>query len=397
MLRLAAAAMTLAMLLTAGCRRTPSAVESGVAAVDFPIAVRGVTIEKAPGSVAVYSDSLADAVMNLTSAEQLQLTARSADSAYSGIAMLPAAGTAAKPDVPQLQSLGVQLVLTDTPPSETAAASLAEAGIPVLVLEPATDRESLIELYRALGSALSGGRTGYTLGQSRAEKLLMALDDVRRAVPEPEEVLVSGYVLDETGCFATDQTLAGQLFDYVRAVNLAADTDTLTADELALANPSVLFCAEGLRDMLKSDARFAALDAVKSDRVIEIPLQYMTGQGLSLVEGAIRLASALYPSLDFRDDPVSSSAPASSDASSDPSSAADHPASVNAQSSRADILTLQDRLIALGYMQPPGDGLYGYWTKACIKEFQRRAGLPQTGIADEKTMTALYADDAPRG
>ena len=71
MLRLAAAAMALAMLLTAGCRRTPSAVESGVAAVDFPIAVRGVTIEKAPGSVAVYSDSLADAVMNLTSAEQL--------------------------------------------------------------------------------------------------------------------------------------------------------------------------------------------------------------------------------------------------------------------------------------------------------------------------------------
>ena len=78
MKRFATLALTLAMLLTAGCRRTPSAVESGVAAVDFPIAVRGVTIEKAPGSVAVYSDSLADAVMNLTSAEQLQLTARSA-------------------------------------------------------------------------------------------------------------------------------------------------------------------------------------------------------------------------------------------------------------------------------------------------------------------------------
>ena len=34
-----------------------------------------------------------------------------------------------------------------------------------------------IQLFasRALGSALSGGRTGYTLGQSRDKKLLMAL------------------------------------------------------------------------------------------------------------------------------------------------------------------------------------------------------------------------------
>ena len=58
---------------------------------------------------------------------------------------------------------------------------------------------------------------------------------------------------------------------------------------------------------------------------------------------------------------------------------------------------LQDRLIELGYMQPPGDGFYGYWTKATVQEFQKRAGLEETGIADEKTMERLFAADAPKG
>lgn len=390
--------LVLLVLLLTGCRRTPVSVESGAATVEYPIAVRGVTVSKAPGSVAIYSDSIADIVMNLPGAAQMQLTVRGADCTRDDIAMLPVAGTVDDPDVSQLKTYGVQLVLTDAAPAEAAQTAFAEAGIPVLVLEPATDRESLIALYQAVGSALGGGRTGYAQGTSRAEKLLMALDDVRRAIPESDEVLVSGYVVDATGRFATDRTLAGQLFDYVRAVNLAADTDTLSADELRLANPTVLFCAEGLRDTLMTDARFAELEAVKSGRVVEIPLQSMTGQGLSLVEGAIQLATALYPELDFRTDSASSQAPAESDsAASGSASEESRPTAVDGQSSRADILILQDRLIELGYMQPPGDGLYGYWTKACIKEFQRRAGLAQTGIADEKTMAALYADDAPRG
>lgn len=381
------------LLSVTACTRMPYSIENGAAETEYPIEVRGVTIEKVVSSVAVYSDSLADVIMSLTSAEQLKLTARGSDSVHPDIEVLPTAGTGAEPDVEQLKTLGVQLILTETPFSESIQTQLDEASISVLVLEKATDRASLIELYRAVGSALSGGRTGYTLGETRANQLLMALDDVQRVIPESESVLVAGYVLDENGRFATDQTMTGQLFSYVGAVNLAADADTLTAAELRLANPSVLFCASGLKDMLQSDVRFAELDAVKNGRVAEIPIREMSWQGLSIVKGAIHLATVLYPELNFETDSTSS------EATSEPVSSEEgtHPVSVNAQSSRADILTLQDRLIELGYMQPPGDGVYGYWTKACIAEFQRRAGLEQTGIADERTMQALYADDAPRG
>ena len=60
------------------------------------------------------------------------------------------------------------------------------------------------------------------------------------------------------------------------------------------------------------------------------------------------------------------------------------------------VFELQNRLYELGFLNDDRDGAYGTKTQTAVKMFQQIAGLPTTGIADEATQEALFAEDAPR-
>lgn len=57
---------------------------------------------------------------------------------------------------------------------------------------------------------------------------------------------------------------------------------------------------------------------------------------------------------------------------------------------------LQARLKELNYLDGSADGIYGNGTASAVSAFQNAAGIAETGIADEATQIALYADDAPK-
>lgn len=61
-----------------------------------------------------------------------------------------------------------------------------------------------------------------------------------------------------------------------------------------------------------------------------------------------------------------------------------------------EVKTLQLRLIELNYLDGGADGDFGNKTKAAMELFQSSAKLPVTGIADQETQQALYADNAPK-
>ena len=61
-----------------------------------------------------------------------------------------------------------------------------------------------------------------------------------------------------------------------------------------------------------------------------------------------------------------------------------------------EVVEMQTRLIELGYLSDDADGAFGKNTQTAVKIFQQVAGLTVTGIADNDTLNALYADDAPR-
>lgn len=60
-----------------------------------------------------------------------------------------------------------------------------------------------------------------------------------------------------------------------------------------------------------------------------------------------------------------------------------------------DVITLQQRLTELGYLNDSIDGNFGTNTQTAVKLFQAAVGLEETGIADPTTQAALYAEDAP--
>ena len=60
-----------------------------------------------------------------------------------------------------------------------------------------------------------------------------------------------------------------------------------------------------------------------------------------------------------------------------------------------EVVEMQTRLSELGYLNETPDGNFGGKTQTAVKVFQQMAGLPITGIADNATLTALYAEDAP--
>ncbi len=49
----------------------------------------------------------------------------------------------------------------------------------------------------------------------------------------------------------------------------------------------------------------------------------------------------------------------------------------------------------MNYLSGGVDGSFGNGTASAVCAFQKEAGLPVTGIADNATQVALYADDAP--
>lgn len=60
------------------------------------------------------------------------------------------------------------------------------------------------------------------------------------------------------------------------------------------------------------------------------------------------------------------------------------------------VVELQKRLIDLKYLSGSADGDYGQNTASAVASFQYTAGLERTGIADNETQKALFADDAPK-
>lgn len=55
---------------------------------------------------------------------------------------------------------------------------------------------------------------------------------------------------------------------------------------------------------------------------------------------------------------------------------------------------LQEKLVALGYLNGSADGVFGGKTEAAVQAFQQASGLPASGIADSETQRCLYAAKA---
>ncbi len=415
-------AAALSCALIAGCSGS-SNISNGVAAKDYPITIQEVTISKKPEGVVVLSDNLADVI--LTMGYEITLKGKSASCTQEDLSILP---DMTIDSVDAMKSAGVTLVLTDSEPTEAQRTALENAGIQALVIAPATSREDLTRLYTQVGSAMNGGKTGYTAAQRAAESSLLSVDEVARLVPEQTTPPTACYLYELTSAeqakAVTGDMLASKLMEYAGLTNNFSDSTGGTVDiqSLTYGNPDYIFCAPGLKDSIT--ATYPDLNAVKNNRIYELDASYMNRQGHTLFETVGKLASTVYPELlesgsasntssstssavsstvssqpPASSSSQTSSAPASSSASSSSSTVSAPPTSIQQAGvlqkgdTGAEVLKMQQRLDELGYMYVAPNGNFNANTAQCVKDFQLYNGLEVTGIVDAKTSEKMYASD----
>ncbi len=387
----------------AGCGQKND-ISSGAGQKDFPVTIGNVTIGAEPSGVAVLSPNVADVILAL--GYEISLKAKSADCTQSDLAALPAVTAN---DADKIKNDGANLVLTDTKLTKEQQDAMQKDGITVLVLSPASSRSDLARFYSQVGSALKGAVTGYEKGQTIAAGIWESIDDITREVPQSKSAVTGVYLYDAAGHAATGDTIAGSLINAAGMQNVAEGSTggQYAVKDLLLANPAYIFCAAGVKNTIMTSDQFKQLDAVKANHVYEMNPSIMKLQGEQLINAVAFLAGTVYPQMQ-----QSSSSSASSPASSPSSPASQSPASSAAASQSStsasmnlnqtlqsgmqnnDVLTMQNRLLALGYMFVKPSGLYAEGTVQAVKDFQLLNGMSATGIADPATLQKMFSDGA---
>ena len=109
-------------------------------------------------------------------------------------------------DAQSVISAGVDLVLAETM-DDSEKQALENAGITVLLLTRAKNREDFERLYAQVGTALNGGSTGYNVGVKAAQKIFSSLDDLSRLAPESNTVVTACYISNVNGSAVTGDEL----------------------------------------------------------------------------------------------------------------------------------------------------------------------------------------------
>lgn len=382
--------------MLAGCSDVRGVISGVAAAGEFPVEVAGVTISARPQKVVVLSPSLADVVLAL--GFETQLAAGAQECTQESLRDLKKISR----DNPQaIQDENPDLVLLD-PSSNGPAAALQEAGLTVLSIAPATDREDFERLYSQVAEALAGGGPGHEEGVRVAQDVFLTLDAINRIVPS-DRVTTACYLYDLDSSAVTGDMFGSTIMTYSGVTNVfkSLEGGSYDFETLRISNPNAIFCPPGLAEQILSDSRFADSQAVKDKKVFEMDPSLMEWQGRTVIETAYEISASVFPelleenSMQVTDpteeiDSAVGSALASQEEEED-----DTEYETLSQGDQGDaVQKLQARLEELGYLDREYDGHFGEYTAQCVTEFQKANGLEETGIADQKTQRRLFARSA---
>ena len=393
-------AMILCVLLLlsafSGCSSVKGIVQNVAAGGEFPVEVAGVTISGRPQKAVVLSPSLADVVLAL--GYETQLAAGSEECTQDSLRSLskvngndPQAVVALTPDLVLAESFSANM-----------KEALEDAGVPALAISPATDREDFERLYAQVSQAFAGGGPGYDAGIQTAQSIFTTLDDINRIVPK-EKVITACYLYDLNGSAVTGDMLGSVIMSYAGVTNVfkSLSGGTYEFESLRISNPDAIFCPPGLANQIRQDGRFEGFRAVQSGKIFEMEPSLMEWQGRTVVTTAYEISAACFPEL------LENSSEKATDPTDEIDSAVDsmlvssaleadttHYETLQQGDQNEDVLSMQDRLHELGYLDVEYDGHYGEYTAGCVRDFQRVNGLEETGVADAETQRLLFSDYA---
>ncbi|MBQ2667048.1 MAG: peptidoglycan-binding protein [Clostridia bacterium] len=401
---LAAVLCVLLVISTAACSQ-PVNIEAGPISTEYPVEVNGLTIQSKPQKVAVLSGSLADVILAI--GYETSLVLGSEDCTQPELQVLQ---KAAPEDTAAIIASGAQLVLAETM-EDSVRVILEEAGVPVLLLNRAVNREDFERLYSEVGTALNGSGTGYNAGVKAAQKIFSSLDDISRLVPESPTVVTACFISDLNGAAVTGDELGSVMMSYMGLTNVfkGRQGGTFAYEDLLLSDPTMIFCTEEVQTQLLSDAKYAELTAIATGRVYAIDPKYMEWQGKTVYTAALEMMGLAYPELTETSEasvtmptatpkPTPEPTPEPTEEPSPSPEATPIPEydPIPSGDQGEHVFYMQQRLAELGYLTAEYDGFYGEATKESVKAFQTANGLEATGEVDAITHAMIYYEKAVR-
>jgi len=250
---------------------------------EYPVTVAGVTFERAPIRAVALTPALAEAVSELGYGEALCGVADTCEALeLEGVTEL---GDLYALNYDRLAALMPDLILTQSVP-DALAAWAEKAEVPVLVLAPPTDADSLGAYYKDLTAVFDGKSTGEAVATTLYLAVTGSLQLLSGKVPVEGEAPKVLYLADASGAVATGDTVWQWLFDTLSAKNVAAAGVNWVAPA-DMETPDTVLCPAALTTQAKKTWPKADVVILSKDAA------YYSGHTLNTI--AFEVADILYP------------------------------------------------------------------------------------------------------
>ena len=250
-------------------------------ASEYPVTVGGVTVEQEPLAIVVLNPSVADIVSYID--YDYKMVGRSIDCDQDFLSIVPSVGTPDNPAVDTIVNKGADLVIADSTLPDKVRKKIEAEGVTVVVLDPASDFDSLRELYISLGTLLGGSATGSKKGEKSYNELIDTLGQFKSSATGIVKTAVYLY-LDKDGqlCTFTKGSMEQSVFNYSGATNVFANQEEALVDaaQLRMASPTCIFYDDyAVIDCLRNNEKLKNLRALKENRFCQLPLENFSRYG----------------------------------------------------------------------------------------------------------------------
>lgn len=428
----------ISVLLAAVMVCTAAVIFAGCGDGNYPVTVANITIDKEPEAIVVLDPSAADIISYMNYDGKIVGRSTEVDQSYLSVA--PDFGAAAEPDVNSIINSGAQVVFAGDKINDDAVKQLQEKKIQVIKMSLADTPKELETNYLTIGKILGGAVTGLEKGTSSYEKLIEHMEKLKIEVSSSTtsgalETACYLYVDDGSLRVMTSGTYVDMLIGYTGAVNVAVNIidGNVEVNTLRIANPNYIFYSdEQTLNAIQSDDVLSKLTAVTSGKALQVSEKEITRQGLTALATLEKMIGFMHPELAKKATTDEAAAQAQTPAQTATEAATQAATQAAAQATQAaneaphseadrydikitddlslkkgdedkgdskDVWELQHRLWNLDYLVGVDNvtGYYGDLTEQAVKDFQKAAGFEVTGVADNKTIKALFMSDAPKG
>lgn len=353
---------------------------------EFPVTMGHSTFQQGAKSAVVLDDNTADILIACGYADKI--SGRSTECTQGDLSGVQDVGAAAAPDTDAIAEINPDIVFADDTITAQAATALENKGLTVLRIAQATDDVHLVALYEKLSVVFDGNITGKEKGDTGYQTVTAAIDKIKATNTDTTAVTTACYVFNMEGDCVTGDMYASGLLSAAGAIDICADVTggKLLRETLLAQNPNYIFCADGLRTQILASDAYKNVTAVTKNRVYELSADSMTRQGKTMVSAVQKMHDLIY----------------NGDQKTAVKSVADDYAIeivdgmvYTADDEDDNVLAIQKRLDALGYLSVEPTGYYGDSTVTAVAEFQAANSISRRdGVADYDTLVALFSSNA---